>query len=103
MIKPAHLIAVALAAVVLIPSPALAGGKKGKKGSAGASRVLGRFDRNHDGSLDSTEAERAKSIYAALAGADSDHDGKLSDTEIAAVKLAPAGKKAAKKKTGPSN
>lgn len=100
MLKPTLLFALVLTAIFALPSPALAGGgKKGKKGNAATGRILSRFDRNHDGSLDSQEAERLKTAYSALAALDTDHDGKLSDTEVAAAKVPAAGaKKGAKKK-----
>jgi Ca2+-binding EF-hand superfamily protein len=52
-----------------------------------AGRMMGRFDANKDGSIDTSEAERVRKAFDALKALDIDNDGKLSDTEITAAKV----------------
>lgn len=75
---------------------------EGKKGAQKAGTSLAFFDKNHDGTIDSTEADAMRKHYGVLAAIDTDRDGKLADSEIAAAKLGKdkAGKKNAGKKKG---
>lgn len=59
------------------------------KGEKRSPRMLSRFDSNHDGSIDSTEAVRVRNAYEALKALDTNKDGQLSDSEITAMKVAP--------------
>jgi len=62
--------------------------KADRAGKNPAARMLGRFDANHDGSLDTTEAQRVRKAFEALKNLDTDKNGELSDSEIAAAKVA---------------
>jgi hypothetical protein len=86
-------------ALFVIAAPAQAAkGNKGKKG-AHAGRVLARFDRDHNGTIDGAEVAHVQAVYAALAALDTDKNGVLSESEIAAAKIPAGGKGGKKKKT----
>lgn len=74
------------AAFLLAPTPAEAA--KPKRERRGGERLLARFDRDHNGSLDTQESERVKKAFAALKSLDTDKNGELSDSEIGAAKIA---------------
>jgi hypothetical protein len=80
-----------------LPAHAAKANKADKSEKRGAARMLGRFDANHDGSLDTTEAQRVRKAFEALKNLDTDKNGELSDTEIAAAKVAKRGAKGAKR------
>lgn len=63
-----------------------------------AARMLGRFDANHDGTLDTAEAQRVRKAFEALKELDADKNGELSDSEIAAAKIVKRGAKGNKRK-----
>lgn len=91
-----RLLALASLALFVVVAPAQAAkGAKGKKG-ANPGRVLARFDRDHNGTIDGQEVAHVQAVYAALATLDTDHNGQLSDSEIAAAKI-PAAKGGEKK------
>ena len=80
-----------------VQAPAQAAkGTKGAKGGAKSGRLLARFDRDHNGTIDGQEVERLQAVYDSLAALDIDHNGKLSESEISAAKI-PVGKKGGKK------
>jgi hypothetical protein len=66
---------------------------KAQKGDRMTARILGRFDHNHDGTLDAQEAEHARKFFNALKSLDTDKNGELTDSELNAAKLPPAGAK----------
>lgn len=80
--------------IAAVPAQAAKAGK-GKKG-AKSGRVLVRFDRDHNGTIDGAEVARVQAAYTALAALDTDKNGELSETELAAAKV-PAGKGGKKK------
>ena len=91
-------------AVTLVTAAAPAEAKKGiKKGGnmelVNGPRFLGRFDADHNGQLQSAEAQRLREVYQIIKKLDTDGDGQLSDSEIQAAKLAPpeSGKHGGKK------
>jgi Ca2+-binding EF-hand superfamily protein len=94
-----------IAAAIALGSAAPAEAAKGKKNRAGkgdkrSARVLARFDANHDGTIDTTEAERVRAAFDALKALDKDNDGKLSESEVVATKVPQAkGKKGRGKKS----
>lgn len=95
---PASLAITTLLAFCL-PADALAAKGDQKKGRGKPeAALLGKFDKDGNGTLDSTEAAPLQKQYAALAALDTDKDGKLSDSELAAAKVGKA--KAGKKKGG---
>ena len=63
-----------------------------------AARMLGRFDANHDGTLDTAEAQRVRKAFEALKELDADKNGELSDSEIAAAKIVKRAAKRTKEK-----
>ncbi len=82
-----RILTIASLALFVIAAPAQAAkGKKGKKG-ADSGRVLSRFDRDHNGTIDGTEVARVQGAFAALATLDTDHNGQLSESEIAGAKI----------------
>ncbi len=85
--------AFAVGITLAAPTPAHAAkpGKAGKGEQRVAARMLARFDRNDDQTLDATEAERVRNAFETLKALDKDNDGQLSDSEISAAKI---GKKA---------
>ena len=70
-----------------ISADAAKAAKAEKREGQMAARMLGRFDANKDGSLDSTESERVRKAFAALKSLDTDKNGELSDSEIGAAKV----------------
>lgn len=89
---------IALASLALFLTPATTEAAKGNKGKKGGSRMLSRFDRNQNGTIDGQEVARVQAAYAALAALDADKNGVLSESELAAAKV-PAGGRRGKKKT----
>jgi hypothetical protein len=73
-------------------------GKSDRAEKRVAARMLGRFDANRDGSLDTSEAQRVRKAFEALKNLDTDKNGELSDSEITAAKVAKRGAKASKRK-----
>ena len=86
-----------LASLALLIAAAPAQAAKADKGKKGGARVLARFDRDHNGTIDGQESVRLQASFAALTALDIDSNGQLSDTEIAAAKI-PMSKKGGKKK-----
>ncbi|MHA3773696.1 hypothetical protein ACXR0O_19360 [Verrucomicrobiota bacterium sgz303538] len=84
---PAVLVLAAI--TVSAPSAFAAKNENRPKGEKRSTRMLSRFDTNHDGSIDSTEAVRVRNAYEALKALDTNKDGQLSDSEITAMKVAP--------------
>jgi Ca2+-binding EF-hand superfamily protein len=65
---------------------------KGKAASAGVADFFAKYDRNHNGVIDTDEKAAIRKDYAAnpdgpLKKFDKNNDGKLDDEEIAAIKL----------------
>ncbi|MGB8166900.1 MAG: hypothetical protein WCF18_05375 [Chthoniobacteraceae bacterium] len=89
-----RILALTSLALFVIAAPAQAAkGTKGKRG-ANPARILGRFDHDHNGTIDGAEVANIQTAFTALAALDTDHDGKLSDSEVAAAKIeAPRKKK----------
>jgi hypothetical protein len=79
--------AAALLAATAAPLYAIKPDRPRKDGRASAGRVLSRFDRDSNGSLDASEAERVRRLFNMLKALDTDNDGKLSDSEAAAAKI----------------
>jgi Ca2+-binding EF-hand superfamily protein len=79
---------------------------KGKAASAGVADFFAKYDRNHNGVIDTDEKAAIRKDYAAnpdgpLKKFDKNNDGKLDDEELAALRLPTADKKAGKAgKTG---
>jgi hypothetical protein len=100
MYRPA-LLTVVVASLLLTSLPADAAKEKkaAKKGQNSSARTINRFDRNHDGSLDSKEADGVRNTYNAIKKLDTNGDGQLSDSEISAAKVTQrkAGKRGKKK------
>jgi hypothetical protein len=93
--------ALSLAIIATPSAEAAKGAKKEKRAERQAAMMLGRFDRDGNGSLDQKEGERAKRLFTALKQLDTDKNGDLSDSEIAAAKVEkPKGKGAGKRKGG---
>lgn len=92
-----RLLTVASLAFALAAAPAEAA-KPGKKGTKGANsgRLLSRFDRDHNGTIDGQEVARVQAVFGALAALDTNKDGQLSESELASVKI-PEGRKGAGK------
>lgn len=61
--------------------------------------MLSRFDRDSSGSLDTSEAERARRLFAALKTLDTDKDGAISDSEASSAKLGKDGRRKGRKGT----
>jgi len=70
-----------------IPAEAAQGAKAGKRGRPNQARFLSRFDADHNGSIDTTEAERVRLAYDAMKKLDTNGDSQLSDSEITAAKI----------------
>ena len=86
--RSALLVAVVASLLVTsLPAEAAKEKKAGKKGQNPSARSMNRFDRNHDGSLDSKEAEGVRNTYDAIKKLDTNADGQLSDSEISAAKV----------------
>ena len=86
MRTPFFILALGAAFLFATPSADAAKTKKERR-AAGGERLLSRFDRDHNGSLDSKESERVQKAFAVLKKLDTDNDGKLSDSEIGAAKI----------------
>lgn len=85
------LLAALAGATFLTPTSVFAAKGEPKESKA---TLIEKYDKNHDGKLDSDELAQIKSDFLAdpkgeLKKFDTDHDGKLSDDELAAI----AGKK----------
>lgn len=80
-----------------ISAEAARANKANRAGKNEAARMLGRFDANRDGSLDTTEAERVRKAFEALKNLDTDKNGELSDSEITAAKVAKRKPRGAKR------
>jgi len=87
----------AFVALTSVPLEAAKPRKAERAENRAAARMLGRFDRNHDGSLDTSEAQRVRKAFDALKDLDSDKNGELSDSEISAAKVAKRRGKGGKK------
>jgi outer membrane murein-binding lipoprotein Lpp len=74
--------------------------KEGKGGERAVGQVLGRFDRDNNGSLDQKESKRVQQLCAGLKRLDSYMNGELSESEIAAAKVEKAQRKGGKGKGG---
>ena len=70
------------------PAEAAKGRKARKANQPNSARFLGRFDTDHNGSLDTSEAERVRQAYDAMKKLDTNSDAQLSDSEISAAKVA---------------
>ena len=88
------LVAIALTAVfTAAPAEAAKKNKPRRDGHANAGRILSRFDRNNDGSLDQRESEHVRRFFGAVKSLDADKNGELSDSEITAAKIEKREKK----------
>ena len=85
---------IAAIALVFAAAPSAEAAKnKNKRAERQSAMMLGRFDRDGNGSLDEKEGKRVKGLYTALKQLDTDKNGELSDSEIAAAKVEkPKGK-----------
>jgi hypothetical protein len=97
--KKALIVCAATLAIIAFTDSAEAAkpNKTDKSEKRAAARMLGRFDANHDGSLDTTEAQRVRKAFEALKNLDTDKNGELSDSEISAAKIAKRRAKGAKR------
>jgi hypothetical protein len=97
--KKALIVCTATLAIIGFTSSAEAAkpNKTDKSEKRAAGRMLGRFDANHDGSLDATEAQRVRMAFEALKNLDTDKNGELSDSEITAAKVPQRRAKGAKR------
>jgi hypothetical protein len=75
------------------PAEAAKKNKANRDGHANVGRILSRFDRNNDGSLDQRESEHVRRFFGAVKSLDSDKNGELSDSEITAAKIEKRQKK----------
>jgi hypothetical protein len=80
------LLLVAAVGGMMFATPAEAAKGEKRQGRM-AGRMLGRFDANKDGSLDSKESERVRKAFTVLKNLDTDKNGELSDSEIGAAKV----------------
>jgi hypothetical protein len=92
----------AITATFLMTAPADAAKKdRANRGDRASANMLGRFDRDNNGSLDDKEAGRVRQLFSALKKLDADNSGDLSESELKAAKVAePRKKRAAKKSDG---
>lgn len=88
MRTPSLLLAIGSALLFTAIPNADAAKKPGKGERRGEGRLLSRFDRDHNGTLDTQESDRVRKAFNALKNLDTDKNGDLSDTEISAAKLA---------------
>jgi len=108
MIRKPHFLAVAVGALVFaLPSTLLAA--KGNKGAkrheaVPSARLLKRYDRNGNGSIDGEEIVALRKTFNLFKGLDKDSNGTLDDSEVAAIKVeGNGGAKAAKRERRKKN
>jgi hypothetical protein len=84
-------------ALAAVPAEAAKPGKERKGGKgAGVGRMLNRFDRDHNGTINGEEVARVQAIFASFTALDTDKNGQLSESELASVKI-PEGRRGGKK------
>lgn len=91
------LAALAVLGLTTLPIEAAKPGKAERAEKRAAARMLGRFDRDRSGSIDTSEAQRVRMAFAALKNLDTDKNGELSDSEITSAKVAKRRGKGGKK------